>query len=88
MIYAGKYKSYGFRPRDVAWTPEVKFPHVRDAGPRPPSLNGGVDTGAGAKTPAPLYSGVAMLGIATLHKSNAVPVFTAAEAKDISGMRR
>jgi len=34
------------------------------------------------------YTGDAMIGIATLHKSNAVPVFSADDAKDISRMRR
>jgi len=35
-----------------------------------------------------MYTGDAMIGIATLHKSNAVPVFTVEEAIDISNMRR
>ena len=35
-----------------------------------------------------VYTGDAMIGIATLHKSNAVPVFTVEEAVDISNMRR
>ena len=49
-----------------------------------------VDTGVGnALKPAPkVYTGTAMKGIATMHKSNAVPVFTDDEAKDISSMRR
>ena len=34
------------------------------------------------------YTGDKMLGIATLHKSNAVPVFSKEEAEDISNMRR
>ena len=34
------------------------------------------------------YSGTAMIGIATMHKSNSVPVFSADDAKDISKMRR
>ena len=34
------------------------------------------------------YTGDAMIGIATLHKSNAVPVFSTQDAKDISRMRR
>ena len=34
------------------------------------------------------YTGDKMLGIATMHKSNAVPVFTDNEAKEISSMRR
>ena len=34
------------------------------------------------------YTGDKMKGVATMHKSNAVPVFTDAEAKEISSMRR
>jgi hypothetical protein len=34
------------------------------------------------------YTGNKMKGIATMHKSNAVPVFTDTEAKEISSMRR
>jgi len=35
-----------------------------------------------------VYTGTKVLGIATLHKSNAVPVFSQEEAVDISKMRR
>jgi len=34
------------------------------------------------------YTGDKMKGVATMHKSNAVPVFTDKEAKEISSMRR
>lgn len=34
------------------------------------------------------YTGTKIKGIGTMHKSNAVPVFTDEEAKDISKMRR
>jgi hypothetical protein len=34
------------------------------------------------------YTGEKMKGVATMHKSNAVPVFTDKEAKEISSMRR
>jgi hypothetical protein len=35
-----------------------------------------------------VYTGTAMLGIGTLHKGNAVPVFSEQDAVDISRMRR
>lgn len=35
-----------------------------------------------------VYTGTAVLGISTLHKSNGVPVFSKEEAIDISKMRR
>jgi hypothetical protein len=34
------------------------------------------------------YTGDKMKGIGTLHKSNAVPIFTDEEAKDQANMRR
>jgi hypothetical protein len=44
--------------------------------------------GACSTKASPSYTGSSMIGIATLHKSNAVPVFSLDEAKDISKMRR
>lgn len=41
-----------------------------------------------AKKEPILYTGTKVKGIATMHKSNAVPVFTDEEAVDISKMRR
>jgi hypothetical protein len=35
-----------------------------------------------------VYTGTKILGIGTLHKSNAVPVFSDEEAQDIARMRR
>ena len=35
-----------------------------------------------------IYTGTAMKGIGTLHKSNAVPIFTDEEARDQASMRR
>ena len=35
-----------------------------------------------------VYTGTAMIGIGTLHKSNAVPIFTNEDAKDQANMRR
>ena len=34
------------------------------------------------------YTGTKIMGIGTMHKSNAVPIFSDQEAKDISSMRR
>ena len=48
-----------------------------------------VDTGGNAVLrPSPVYTGTKVKGIATMHKSNAVPVFSDEEAIDISKMRR
>ena len=48
----------------------------------------GQDNGVAALSPAKVYTGTKVKGIATMHKSNAVPVFSDEEAVDISRMRR
>lgn len=35
-----------------------------------------------------VYTGTAMVGIAVMHKSNAIPVFSKEQAEDVSKMRR
>jgi hypothetical protein len=48
-----------------------------------------LDTGGVATLAAPkVYTGTKVKGIATMHKSNAVPVFSDEEAVEISRMRR
>jgi hypothetical protein len=48
-----------------------------------------VNTGGNALLkPNPVYTGTMVKGIATMHKSNAVPVFSDEQAVDISKMRR
>jgi hypothetical protein len=49
-----------------------------------------LNTGAGvaAKREAPIYTGNKVKGIGTMHKSNAVPIFSDEEAVEISTMRR
>ena len=49
-----------------------------------------VDTGASVapKRENTQYTGDAMIGLGTLHKSNTVPIFKAEDAIDISKMRR
>jgi hypothetical protein len=48
-----------------------------------------VDTGGNAVLkPSPVYTGTKVKGIATMHQSNAVPVFSDEQAVDISKMRR
>jgi len=47
------------------------------------------DTGGNATLKTPnVYTGTMVKGIATMHKSNAVPVFSDEQAVDISRMRR
>jgi hypothetical protein len=75
------------RSRALAAAPYVSPPKTwrgSDA-PKLPSR----DTGGNAVLrPSPVYTGTKVKGIATMHKSNAVPVFSDEEAVAISGMRR
>ena len=65
--------------------PVVNKPFIRET-PKIASLpfSGGSCTIA----PPKVYTGTKVKGIATMHKSNAVPVFSDEEAVDISRMRR
>lgn len=71
--------------------PAVKLPtdlgpYRRDTGPRIPS----VDTGQGQATAPQVkqYTGTLIKGIATMHKSNAVPILDEQQAVDVAHMRR
>lgn len=54
---------------------------------RPASL-GSWNVGAVCSKSTQQYTGTAIVGISTLHKSNAVPVFSQREAEEIAKMRR
>lgn len=79
------------RKRKRAMTSEVWKPtqevHRRET-PKISSLNGGKDMSPAVKKTSPVYTGTLIKGIATMHKSNAVPVFSDEAAIDISKMRR
>jgi hypothetical protein len=51
-----------------------------------PSLNSGL--GVAAKVEPKVYTGTKIKGIGTMHKSNAVPIFSDEQAQDIAKMRR
>jgi hypothetical protein len=68
------------------YTPPTPTYRGRDE-PRIPSLDTG-HKGAVTVKPTPQYTGDKIVGIGTMHKSNAVPIFSDQEAKDISSMRR
>lgn len=61
--------------------------YQRNTGPRIPSLNS-ADMTPATKAPEKVYTGTKILGIGTMHKSNAVPIFSDDQAKEISSMRR
>lgn len=53
-----------------------------------PSHNGGIDSAPALRREQKTYTGTKIIGIGTMHKSNAVPIFSDSEAKEISSMRR
>ena len=53
-----------------------------------PSLSVNVSQDSCTKRESIKYTGTLVKGIATMHKSNAVPIFSDEEAKDIAKMRR
>lgn len=53
-----------------------------------PSRNSGGDGGTVPINNVKVYTGTKMIGIGTLHKSNAVPIFSDDDAKEIARMRR
>ena len=71
------------RTNVAAWQPTKSY--VRET-PHIPSLN--TAGGSATKADPKIYTGTKVMGIATLHKSNAVPVFNSEEAVEISRMRR
>lgn len=53
-----------------------------------PSRDSGVSGGTVPVNAKKVYTGTKMIGIGTLHKSNAVPIFSDDDAKEIARMRR
>jgi hypothetical protein len=64
----------------------LKIPEGRNTTAHIKSLDTGL--GNAVLKPAKQYTGTKVKGIATMHKSNAVPVFSDEEAVDIAKMRR
>lgn len=64
------------KPKSYRGSDEHKIPSL--------PFSGGVCT----KPDSPVYTGTKVKGIGTMHKSNAVPIFSDEEAVDISKMRR
>lgn len=85
--FAGRWpKSHGFKPLDVARDATVSGPTRRETGPA--QHGNAVVTGPVTwRTVQQEYTGTAM-GLATMHKSNTVPVFDPQHAIEIARMRR
>jgi hypothetical protein len=64
-----------------------QYPPGREPQQHIPSLDTGV-TGAVTVKTTPKYTGTKVKGIGTMHKSNAVPIFSDDDAVDIARMRR
>lgn len=67
--------------------PTTAKSQIRDAGPRPASLNSW-HTGAVSTKPSQQYTGNEVLGITIVHKSCLQPVFNQQQAEDAAKMRR
>ena len=80
-----KYEPKKPVPKDAKPLAKPKA-YVRET-PKYPSLNSGLGS-CTKPVHGKVYTGTAMVGIGTLHKSNAVPIFTDEEAKDQATMRR
>lgn len=68
-------------------TYKAPAPYRRET-PHIASLNSKDSCGVATKAPEKVYTGNSIVGIATMHKSNAVPVFSSEDAVEISKMRR
>lgn len=80
----GKLKLNKEEPKFVQYTPPKQG--YRRETPDIPSLGKGV--GVATKAPEKVYTGTKIKGIGTMHKSNAVPIFSDEQAVAISKMRR
>ena len=65
---------------------KLAIPEGRNTTSHIPSLNSGL--GVATKKESPKYTGTLIKGIATMHKSNAVPILNQEDAEAISKMRR
>lgn len=64
----------------------LSYPPGREPKQHIPSKDTGVAMAAAKDSP--VYTGTAMKGIGTMHKSNSVPIFTDEQAVEIAHMRR
>ncbi len=81
--YAPSVKISATKPKKLSYS--LNVPEERST-KHIPSVDSGI--GNATKAAPKVYTGTKVKGIATMHKSNAVPVFTDEEAVEISKMRR
>jgi hypothetical protein len=80
-----KKRNRGLAAAPLKGNYSLAIPEGRDTTSHLKSVNTG---GNALLKPNPVYTGTMVKGIATMHKSNAVPVFSDEQAVDISKMRR
>jgi hypothetical protein len=73
------------RTHAIPRLPSLKPPRWRSA-PSYPSV--APKSSSTARVPRMVYTGTEILGVATMHKSNTVPVTSREQALDIANMRR
>ena len=77
------------KPKKKEFVPyEPKEPQPRRETKNYPSLSTQSIPGSGTKKESPVYSGDYIVGIATMHKSNLVPVGRGDDPKHYAAMRR
>ena len=82
------YKRWGIsdtkrKPSTKTYNPNYSH---RSTDNRPGSV--GISGGTCGKKDSPKYTGTLIIGISTLHKSNAVPIINQEQATEIAQMRR
>jgi hypothetical protein len=86
--YKAPVKSRGTYTPDTSWRrDDPKIPSAMEEAIKAGTFNRGCS--GGTKKETPKYTGDLIVGIATMHKSNAVPVMRGTDqAKEIARMRR
>ena len=79
-----KKRAQGLKSPSLVYS--LKPPPGRTTTDNIKSLDSGL--GNASKKANPVYTGDKIVGIGTMHKSNAVPIFSDSQAKEISSMRR
>lgn len=74
------------KPKSLSSTYTLSVPAGRDTTSHIKSLDTGL--GVATKKESPKYTGTLIKGIATMHKSNAVPILNQEDAEAVAKMRR
>ena len=81
--------TYQYRRRkDTSLEPVVRTGVYRQETPNYPSVVSKANVHVAEKKTKTSYTGDKLIGLATMHKSNLVPIFNEEHAKDVSAMRR